>query len=326
LDDSAKGRGARVRIRIGIVSWNTAALLDRCLAALPAALAGAEATVTVVDNASTDNSVQIASRHPGIQVICNPVNVGYARAMNQALAGGDTDVLVALNPDTEPPRESLVTLAKRLLQQPDVGLVVPRLVGCDGALQHSVYRFPSSRQVATVLLSPRFVLRRGLGERWWAEGHARHDRATDIDWAIGAVHVIRAAALDGQPPYDETSFMYVEDLDLCWLLARRGWRRRLEPEVTVKHVGNAAGAQAWGDQRTARWLARTYEWYERTHGRGAKCRWAALNSGVVVVHLITLLPLAIAGSHTRRQRVSELARVLPVHLRAVVRRSRPVAG
>jgi GT2 family glycosyltransferase len=113
--------------------------------------------------------------------------------------------------------------------------------------------------------------------------------------------------------------MYVEDLDLCWRLARRGWRRRLEPDITVEHVGNAAGAQAWGAERTAQWLVRTYDWYERVHGPGARRRWAALNSAIVVVHLLTLLPLALAGSRSRRRRIDDLKRVLPVHLRAVVR-------
>ena len=299
------------RVCVGIVSWNTAPLLDRCLAALPAALDGIDATVVVVDNASSDGSAKVAARRPHVQVAANPENIGYARAMNQALATGDADVLVALNPDTVPTPGSLAMLARRVLAQDGVGLLVPRLLNPDGTLQHSVYRFPSPRQAAAVLLTPRRVLRGRVGARWWAEGCAPHDRATDVDWATGAVHVIRAAALEGEAPYDERWFMYVEDVDLCWRLASRGWRRRLEPDVQVMHVGNASGAQAWGDARTDRWMAASYDWYARTFGRAAMRRWAAVNATGVGVQLAGALPGALLGSRPRRARVRELAHALP---------------
>jgi GT2 family glycosyltransferase len=305
-------------VRVGIVSWNTAALLDRCLAALPAALDGIDFSVVVVDNDSCDESVEVARRHGDAEVIANSENVGYARAMNQALADADADVLMALNPDTEAGPGSLATLVRRLEEDPDVGLAVPRLTNRDGTLQHSVYRFPSPRQAATVLLTPRRLLRGRIGARWWADGHAPHDQAADIDWAIGAVHVIRASALDGGDPYDERSFMYVEDVDLCWRLAQRGWRRRLEPEASVVHVGNAAGAQAWGDSRTDRWMAASYDWYTRTFGRAAMRRWAAVNATAVTLHLAGALPGAALGSRGRRRRVRELGRALPRQVRALV--------
>ncbi len=312
------------RVRVGIVSWNTRALLDRCLTALPAALEGVDARVTVVDNASADESAAAAQRHAGVEVIRNDENVGYARGMNRALADDDAEVVIALNPDTEPPPGSLAALVGRVVAAADVGLAVPRLVFPDGRVQHSVYRFPSARQAATALLTPRPVLRRGVGARWWAEGYSPHDRSTDIDWAIGAVHVIRADALAGALPYDERFFMYVEDLDLCWRLARSGWRRRLEADVEVRHVGNAAGAQAWGESRTARWMSLSYEWYGRTFGRRAAQRWAAVNAGIVSVHLAGLAPGAALGSQRRRARARELVRDLPVHVRAALGRTASV--
>jgi GT2 family glycosyltransferase len=156
-----------------------------------------------------------------------------------------------------------------------------------------------------------------MGERWWAEGYAPHDRAADIDWAIGAVHVIRAAALDGRPPYDESSFMYVEDVDLCWRLAQSGWRRRLEPDVGIVHVGNAAGEQAWGAGRTERWMRATYDWYRGTFGAGATRRWAAVNTTAVSVQLLGSLPGAVLGSEWRRRRVRELSGMLPLQFEAL---------
>jgi GT2 family glycosyltransferase len=302
-------------VRVGIVSWNTRDLLGRCLAALPQALGDLDATVVVVDNDSADDSAALAAG-TGVNVIRNSANVGYARAMNQALTtpmGDESEILIALNPDTVPAADSLAELVRRLRAQPDVGLVVPRLRHANGELQHSVYRFPSAKLAAVVCFVPRRWQRGAIGRRWWLEGFAPHDEPVDIDWAIGAVHVIRASALEGKLPYSERWFMYVEDLDLCWRLARTRWRRRLEADVDVIHIGNAAGAQAWGSERTARWLDASYDWYQLVHGKMAARWWAAVNTAGV-------LTLLAAGSviSSYRALAGGLRAMLPIHLHVLL--------
>lgn len=306
-------------VRVGIVSWNIAAELDRCLAALPAALEGLDPEVVVVDNASGDDSAEVADRHPGVRVVRNPTNVGYARAMNAALTGSAAPVLAAVNPDTVVPPGAFAVLVARLLSCPDVGLVAPRLVHLDGGTQHSAYRFPSPAvSLATAL--PARAQRGRLGRRLGLEAAGPPMASTDVDWAIGAVHVIRAAALGARPPYDERWFMYGEDIELCWWLARRGWRRRYEADVVVPHEGNVAGAKAWGDRRTERWLATTYDWYGRDRGRAAARRWAAANTAACAA---VAARLAVTGH--RREMVS-LARLTGVHARAIVHLPVPDPG
>jgi N-acetylglucosaminyl-diphospho-decaprenol L-rhamnosyltransferase len=308
-------------VRVGVVSWNTADLLDRCLAALPAALDGTDAEVVVVDNASSDDSADVAVRHPGVRVIRNPTNVGYARAMNQALAGGGVDALIALNPDTEPPPGSLATLVQRLLVDPGVALVAPMLVGAGGEPQWTARRFPSLGVGAATCLLP---------GRWQGGRLGRHlnlelaDQPTgpaDVDWAIGAVHVIRADAVAGRAPYDERWFMYVEDLELCWWLARRGWRRRFEADVAIPHVGNAAGGQAWGEDYMGRCFDALYDWYERDRSPIGARAWAALNA-------VRVLSRTGVGMLARRpdDHLAALRRELPHHTRVVVRGAPPPAG
>lgn len=312
------------KVRIGIVSWNTAELLGRCLDSLPAATSGLDAEVVVVDNDSADDSVSVAEQRPGVRVIRNAENVGYAKAMNQALLDGgslgDRDVLIALNPDTESPPGSLAALTERLLADPAAGLVAPRLVFPDGTLQHSVYRFPSPAVTASLGLVPRRVLMRGLGARMWLEGYAPHDKAGFVDWAIGAVHVIRTEALAGELPYDERWFMYVEDLDLCWRLHERGWRCRFEPDVEVIHIGNAAGSQAWGAARSNRWWRATYDWYRLRHGNRSNRAWAAINLTAVTLKLARPTVKRLVGRDLQPWE-QDLFNVFPTHAREVGRRS-----
>lgn len=309
------------RVRLGIVAWNTADLLDDCLKSLPAALGSLTDTeVVVVDNDSSDSSADVAEAH-GVRVIRNDSNVGYARAMNQALSGTDAEVLIALNPDTRPEPGSLETLVRRLIEGPsDVGLVVPALFNTDGSPQHSVRRFPSIRLYTVVWFVPYFLHRGRLARRFWLEGRAPHNRPADFDWAIGAVHVIRSAALKGTAPYDERWFMYVEDLDFCWRLARDGWRRRLEPAARVEHVGNAAGAQAWGRRRFRAYMKPSYSWYASQHGTALMRGWAAVN----VFGTTWWVARYIFVNLLRRRRdqvragLNQLHDEMPVHLEALV--------
>jgi GT2 family glycosyltransferase len=318
---------AAPRVRVGIVSWNTAGLLDRCLAALPAALAGLDAEVVVVDNASADDSVARAQAH-GVRVIANDANRGYAVGMNQALAG-DADVLIACNPDTEPPPGSFTALVETLLADPRRGLVAPRLLESDGTLQHSVHRYPSAGPALALALLPARALRGRLGRRLWIEGSADHTERTDIDWAIGAVHVIRASALAGQAPYDERWFMYVEDVDVCWRLRQAGWRIYLDGRVAVPHVGNVAGAAAWGSSRVRRWQWATYDWVALRQGAARQRLLATVNLLATLVLLLrpaAAYPVSDLARQRFRHRWATQRPLLRVHLRAAVLGVRGAAG
>lgn len=290
-------------VRVGIVSWQTAQLLDRCLASLPAALGDLAAEVVVVDNASNDGSVEVARGH-GARVVVNDINVGYARAMNQAFAGADSPFLIALNPDTVSRPGALVRLVRALESDASLGLVAPRLLNPDGSLQPSVHRFPSVRMALVMGLVP-MPLRRGpIGRRFWLEGYALHDRAQPIDWAIGAAHAIRRSALtDPEHGYDEHSFMYAEDMDLCWRLHVGGWRVGLEPGAEVIHSGNAAGSQKFGASVDDVRLAADFAWYVRRHGRRQARLWSAANMlGFGIKSLVGRARWGPSDPHAKRLR------------------------
>jgi GT2 family glycosyltransferase len=297
-------------LRIGVVSWNTAELLDRCLASLPAACDGLDVEVVVVDNASKDGSADVAAAHPFVEVVRNEHNEGYGRGMNRALAGADAPFLLALNPDTEPPPGSLRRLVEYARRHPRAGLVVPQLRNADGTLQHSVQRFPSVRLAVAAGLVPRRLHRGRFARRWWLEGRHPHDVSGPVDWAIGAVHLLRAEALGGASAYSERWFMYVEDIEVCWRLHRDGWEVHLCADVAVPHVGNAAGEQQWGAARAPRYWAASYDFHALAHGRPLARAWAATNAAAVALHWVA------ARLRHNDGFAANLRAVLPVHVRA----------
>jgi GT2 family glycosyltransferase len=307
---------------VGIVSWNTAGHLDACLAALPAALGDLAAEVVVVDNASDDDSAAVARRH-GATVIENDRNLGYAVAMNQALAdrgGPPVAWLLALNPDTVPGPGSLERLVQRGRDRSGAGVIVPRLVDEHGRAQPSAYRFPGPFVPVVAALSPRAVRRGRLGRHLLLDGSGPH-RGGRIDWAIGAVHLIRAEALDGEAPYSERSFMYAEDLDLCWRLAQRGAPTVLADDVSILHVGNVAGAQAWGDDRSVRFWIATYDVIaQRRSRRAARAAAAGGALAATLAILRSALRARRAGQREDARRLIAIRRhELAVHARVAVR-------
>ena len=252
-------------VRVGIVSWNTAQLLDRCLTSLPAALGDLRAEIVVVDNASSDGSARVARSHPGVEVRARGQNSGYAVAMNEALSGTSAPTLIALNPDTEAPPGSLAALAADLVQDPSLGLVVPTLVDGDGRPQRSIYPFPGILTALENGFVPPGLRRPWPVSRLRLRSSAGGQAGDDIlrrQWAVGAVHCIRAAALAGRAPYCARWFMYAEDIELCWWLRRAGWRLAQRHDVAVVHHGNAAGQQRWGTGATLelRSLPNIYDW------------------------------------------------------------------
>lgn len=115
--------------------------------------------------------------------------------------------------------------------------------------------------------------------------------------------------------------MYAEDIELSWWLAQRGWRRRFEADVAVVHVGNAAGAQAWGDEYMGRCFDAMYDWYQRDRSRLGSRVWAALN-------VIRVGAGVGARALARRpaERYAHLHVELPHHTRVVAHGAPPVAG
>jgi glycosyltransferase involved in cell wall biosynthesis/GT2 family glycosyltransferase len=277
-------------VRVGIVTWNAHAFIGACLDALPAALGAHAATaeIVVVDNASSDATVEICRAHD-VTTLEFAVNAGYACAINEAFAGTTAPILIALNPDTVAEPGALAALIDRLMADPRIGLVAPRLAHFDGRTQYSAHRFPSVGLAAITGLVPLPLRRGSFGDHFLLEGFAdrRHRKVSDVDWVIGAVHAMRRDVV-GERPYDERWFMYVEDLELCHRIRSQRRRVVLDGTVVVKHLGNVSGSVAFGSRRETRWLDAMYDWYATERGALRARTWALANTIGLLTKLAVL--------------------------------------
>jgi len=260
-------------VAVAVVSWNTRDLLRDCLRSL----AGQSlAEVWVVDNASQDGSAaMVAQEFPSVRLIASERNLGFGPAVNLVAAQTAAPWIAPANADVELAPGALRALLDAGERLPRAGVLAPRLELTSGVTQHSVYAFPTIPFTALFNLG----FHRRYGDRLCLEGHWDPSRERDVDWAIGAFLLVRRAAWDAAGGFDDAQWMYAEDLDLGWRAARAGWSTHYVPAARVRHHASAATTQAWGDERTLRWLRSTYAWMLRRRGLARTRITALINVG-----------------------------------------------
>ena len=227
-----------------VINYEAGAALCDCVRSLLAdTSAGRPPEVVVVDNGSSDGSAAAVARSlPAVKVLHPGANLGYARAANLGIAATHAPVVAVCNPDLEVEDGAAGALVPRLAAEVDLGAVGPLIRNTDGTIYPSARSDPRVRDaVGHGLLG--FVWRTNPFTRRYRQLDADPSRPRDVDWVSGAAVWLRRDALDTVGGWDERYFMYVEDVDLCWQLRRRGWRVGYEPGAVVTHVQGATTAK-----------------------------------------------------------------------------------
>lgn len=228
-------------VSVVVVNWNTCALTTACLASLPAAAGALAWDSWVVDNASSDGSVDAIRRHfPGTHVIANATNVGFAAANNQGISACAGRYVLLLNSDTVMPAGSLEHLVAFADERPDAGVVGPMIVNPDGSFQSGPMPFPS---LWTETLSVTGIGRRLTFAGYPSRSSSKSATAQRADYVLGACMLARRTAIDAVGGLDEGYFMYAEEPDWCWRMARAGWLTWYTPAARVTHFGGQSTGQ-----------------------------------------------------------------------------------
>ena len=239
-DRDAIGNAGTGRWAAVIVSFNYGDLLERCVRSIRADTSAGEADVVVVDNGSTDGSLeQLSAVFPQARVFAAPGNVGYARGANLGIATTDAPVVAVINGDVELGPGVAAAMLAALDADPAVAAVGPRMLNDDGSV------YPSARSDPGLWVAAAHA---AFGLVWrtnpWTRRYRQLDRdptiARQVDWISGAALWLRREALDDVGGWDERYFMYMEDIDLCVRLRRAGWRIAYDPSGEVVHTQGAS--------------------------------------------------------------------------------------
>jgi GT2 family glycosyltransferase len=229
-------------LSIIIVSFNTRADLEGCLASLHQPSPATPHEIIVVDNASGDGSAEAARRWADVRVIETGGNLGFARANNVGILASTGANLLLLNSDTIVPPGAIEGLVEELQRHEDVAVVGPRLVDADGRAELSfgpmIGPVNELRQKLFVLgHENRIGVISALVER-------RTHRPHFPDWVSGACLLVRRPDAEAVGLLDERYFMYAEDVDFCAAIRARGRGIRFTPDVTIVHRRRRSAATA----------------------------------------------------------------------------------
>lgn len=239
------------RVSILIVSWNTRALTEACLGTLPTSLDPDTSYETiVVDNGSTDGSLELLRARDDIQLTENGKNVGFAAAVNQAYAQSSGELVLLLNSDIEFKPGALGTLVAFLDEHPGVAGVGPLYLNPDGSPQQHHYRLPT---FGMFLASSSSLLRRlpGLStsERRYRMLDEDFSRPRRVEQPSASVLLLRREVLPNDHLLDERFPIYFNDVELAFRLGVAGHELWMTPDSQVFHVHGASTRQLGADLR-----------------------------------------------------------------------------
>jgi N-acetylglucosaminyl-diphospho-decaprenol L-rhamnosyltransferase len=282
-----------------VVAYRSADTLRGCvapLAALP------HVTVTVVDNASPDDSAATVADLP-VELIRAPRNGGFSYGCNLGAANAEAPYLLFLNPDARIGAAALEALVAVLRDDPETGLVGPRILDDDGSLSYSLRRFPRLRSTYAQAL----FLHRVWPRAPWTDELIRdagaYERPARAEWLSGACMLVRRSAYEQIGGFDEGFFLYCEDMDLCRRLRDEGLDVRYEPHAVCIHEGGASAPRA----ALLPVLAASRIRYARKH-RAAVV--ALLERAGVVLGGLTHALVTRGGRATRRGNLRAVVRAL----------------
>lgn len=206
-----------------VVNYNGAGHLEACLAALSRSTMR-PADALVVDNASTDDSLQELHGYPRVDVLRQPRNLGFAGGANAGLARVETDYALLLNPDVEVEPSFGAELVAAFDADPRLGAAGALLLYPDGrTVQHA----------GGVLEQPLLTTHhRGAG----STDLAAWTRPADVDYVTGGAMALRMTAVRAVGGFDERfTPVYYEDVDVCVRLRSQGWEVRYLPALRASH-------------------------------------------------------------------------------------------
>ncbi len=218
-----------------IVNYNAGAALVDCVHSLRA---DGVQRIVVVDNGSTDGSAAVVD----VTLVEAGGNLGYGMGANRGVAATTQPYLLVLNPDVVVEPGTVKALVAALERDPALAVVGPRVETPDGDLYPSVRRFPHLAVAAghafLGYVAPDNRFSRAYKLLDWDHGAAGY-----VDWVSGSCLMARREAYEAVGGFDPAYFMYVEDVDLCWRLARRGWKVGYDPAGRVVHTGGLSTDQ-----------------------------------------------------------------------------------
>jgi GT2 family glycosyltransferase len=287
-------------LSIIIVNWNSTGYLRHCLASIYRETKEIDIEVVVVDNASRDDSCAelIRGEFPSVVLHCSSKNLGFAQGSNLGYELSSGEILLFLNPDTEIQSDVFARMVKELESTSYTGAVGARLLNSDGSLQTScIQSYPT---ILNQLLDSEFLRNKFPTSRLWGMQplFARSANPARADVISGACLMVKREVFAQVGKFDDSYFMYVEDVDLCRKITGAGYTIHYMNDCEVIHHGGKSSAvqgRHFANLRQQRAILQFFaategSWYSFLYRVGV-----AFAAAIRLMIIVSLLPYTAAN-------------------------------
>lgn len=230
-----------MRLSVVIVNYNVKFFLEQCLNSVLKATESIASEIFVVDNASSDNSLEyLRPRFPKVHFIANTDNVGFSKANNLAINQSSGEYVLLLNPDTFVGESVIRDCLELMDSDPKAGGVGVRMLGTDGSFAFESRRgFPSpiTSFYKITGLCNLFPYSQRFGKYYLR--YLDENKINNIDVISGAYMLLRREALDKCGLLDESFFMYGEDIDMSYRITLAGYKNYYVPSPIIHYKGES---------------------------------------------------------------------------------------
>jgi GT2 family glycosyltransferase len=224
-------------LSIIIVNYNVKYFLEQCLYSVRKAAGNLAIEVIVVDNHSQDDSLSyLGERFPEVRFIANTGNTGFAKACNQGLGIASGQYILFLNPDTIVAEDSFTRCIAFFESHPDCGALGVKMIDGSGKfLRESKRSFPAPLTSLFKLFGFSALFPKSRVFSRYHLGHLDKEKNHEVDVLAGAYMMVRRDVLERTGGFDETFFMYGEDIDLSYRIQKSGYKNYYVADTTIIH-------------------------------------------------------------------------------------------
>ncbi len=230
-----------MKLSVITVTWKNESSIGKQIESVQKGATGLELEQIIVDNGSTDRTIEVVKNYPQIKLIQNKENLGFGAANNQGYKIATGDYILFLNPDNEVEPDSLLKLCKMMEQRPEIGLLSCKLTTQEGLFNEGAKprRYPGLIDQLALLLKIPHLFPKVLDKYLMKDFNPEIEQ--EVETVRGAFMLLRKSTLDKLGwGFDPRYFIWFEDVDLCKEVQKLGLKVFYTPEVScVDLVGQS---------------------------------------------------------------------------------------
>lgn len=288
-----------MKLSIVIVNYNVKFFLEQCLCSVKHAIELIDAEVLVIDNCSTDNSINyLQNKFEWVKFIPNKTNEGFAKANNSALKQCSGDYILFLNPDTILPEDILKNCINFFEQNNNTGAIGVRMIdGSGNFLPESKRAFPNAMVSFFKLCGFADVFPKSKIFNKYALGFLPEKETHEVDVLCGAFFMAKRNILEQLGGFDEAFFMYGEDIDLSYRIQKSGYRICYLGSETIIHFKGESARK--GNLNYVRIFYQAMSVFVKKHYTGSNAR---LMNMFLQIGIYVRAGISLVASPFRRNR------------------------